>query len=309
MCTLFQLGTEQRLEVEASLEIDDSRSERARCLPKVRTRDVARDAGVKVRYVEDVEHIGLDFDRRIVAQDSHVGQSETFGDGDIGIPVTGAGEGVFTDSRRGDEVSCRLPRTVCDGVGIVWNFEVAVREFIVGDRSAARTGNRSASDHSAWIGEVASGFKGSVAGVLAASAKIDGPQTLVPIVAAIAVDLVWRCIGRRPPISCVEGKDAAERPSTCDLLSPTMGVVKDNRLPHAKGLEGSVDVKVRPAVGVSGVVQIGTPLIRTGVCILAVAPCKLSFGREGMGELMLEAGEHHVVTRLSLAAKGVDAVD
>ncbi len=84
----FQLGIQQQLEAEASLEIDDSRSQRALRLAKVGSLNVGRDAaGVDVRYVKDVEHVGLDFDLRVFAQDSHVGQTEGFGDGDVDIPV------------------------------------------------------------------------------------------------------------------------------------------------------------------------------------------------------------------------------
>ena len=88
----------------------------------------------------------------------------------------------------------------------------------------------------------------------------------------------------------------------------SMAAVKDNWLPDTKNLERLIDVEVRSPVGVLGIVQIGIAIIRARIGIHAVGPGILRFRREGMRELMLEPGEHHVVVRLTLAAEGVDAI-
>src|ERR1039457_7425062 len=95
----------------------------------------------------------------------------------------------------------------------------------------------------------------------------------------------------------MKGHDAAERPSTDGLFDPALVAMEDDGLPDSKELEGMVDIKIRPAVGVFGVVQIGVPGVRAGVCIHAMGPCELRVRRERMGELVLESCEHHVVGR------------
>ena len=91
-------------EAEASLYIDGSGSERPRRLAKIRILDIGREvAWVDVQQVKDVEHVGLEFETRAFAQDSHIGKTEGFRDGGIDILVSGARKGVAIDSRRRDE--------------------------------------------------------------------------------------------------------------------------------------------------------------------------------------------------------------
>src|ERR1700733_4961045 len=87
-----------------------------------------------------------------------------------------------------------------------------------------------------------------------------------------------------------------------------MAAVKYNRLPDTENLERLIDVEVRSSVGVFRIVEIGIAEVRARVSIHAVTPGILRFRREGMRELVLDPGEHHVVVRLTLAAEGVDAI-
>ena len=123
-CAPLKEGTYRKLkpelEVEARLNIDGSRSERIGCLTKVRICDVGRyRARVDVQQVEDVEHVGFEFQLRAFAQNFHVGQTEALTEGDIDIPISGARKRVALDSWRRNEGGRRLARIIRDGSGII----------------------------------------------------------------------------------------------------------------------------------------------------------------------------------------------
>ena len=157
------------LEVEACLQIDRSRCERARRLTQVRICDVRREtAGVDVQQVQSVEHVGLNLELRIFAQYSHFGQAERFGDGEIQIAISGTRKGVAAEPWRRDDVGCRLSGIVGNGIRVVRNRKVVIAELII-----VRTCVRSA-----WVGKVASGFEGVAAGAMEGGSVIKRTQTL-----------------------------------------------------------------------------------------------------------------------------------
>ena len=69
------------------------------------------------------------------------------------------------------------------------------------------------------------------------------------------------------------------------------------------------NVEIRPSVGIPRVVEVRVAEVRTGIRIHAVRPRVLRVQREGVRELVPEAGNHHVAVGFSLAAESIDAVD
>jgi len=215
----------EKLEAEANLEVDDSRSERARRLAKVGVSNVSRQAaGVNVQQVEGVEHVGLDFEVGVFSEDRNPGQAEALGNVQIDVTVSRTGKLVAAASRSRDECTCDLSWIVGDRIRVVRNFKIVIDELIVVRASVCGAG----------VGEIATCLEGAVVRVTQSLAIVVGAQVLEPIVTGEAIDLVRSLIDGRPPIAGVKGHDATERPAASDLLSPVIASMKENRLPDTK---------------------------------------------------------------------------